>query len=319
MEKEIGGYFELELSRQNSFPHSDGVCLNSGRNALEYILRSIPVISKIWLPYYTCKVLLEPLGKLGIPYSFYSINEHLELKDLIDLKPNEYLLVTNYFGIKDSYIQSLSRIYGKQLIVDNAQAFYCEPVAGIKTVYSPRKFVGVPDGGIAYVVNGCDATQFEYDCSYERCSHLLKRYDLGASRGYADFCTNSHNLVNQPIRRMSHLTEALLSNVNFTSIRQQRIENFTRLHQILDRTNLLSIPSVERFACPMVYPYFIEDSSLKQRLIANKVFVATYWPNVLEWCKTRDLEYQLANNILALPIDQRYKEEEMNKILAILK
>lgn len=318
MLKEIGGYFELELSNRHSFPHSEGTCLNVGRNALEYVLRSIPAISRIWLPYYTCEVVLEPLKKLEIPYSFYTINDCLELKELIDLKPDEYLLVTNYFGIKDSYIRQLSQIYGAQLIVDNAQAYYCDPIAGIKTVYSPRKFVGVPDGGIAFVSNGWDVEQFEIDCSYNRCSHLLKRYDLGASGGYADFRDNSHELVNQPIRRMSHLTVALLSNIDFVSIRQRRIENFNYLHQVLGTSNLLSIPDVEGFACPMVYPYYTDNSSLKKKLIEDKVFVATYWPNVMQWCKPTDVEYKLADRILALPIDQRYEKEEMNKILTIL-
>ena len=74
MVKEIGGYFELELSHKSSFPHSEGSCLNSGRNALEYIMRSISPIRRLWIPYFTCEVILEPLHKLQIPYSFYSIN-----------------------------------------------------------------------------------------------------------------------------------------------------------------------------------------------------------------------------------------------------
>ena len=305
----------MELSNRYSFPHSDGVCLNTGRNALEYILRSIPKIKRIWLPYYTCEVLFEPLGKLGIPYSFYEINDCLELKKWIDLNPDEYLLVTNYFGIKDFYIRQLSQIYGAQLIVDNAQAYYCEPIAGIKTIYSPRKFVGVPDGGIAFVSKGFDEEQFEIDCSYDRCSHLLKRYDLGASGGYADFCANSHELANQPIRRMSHLTTSLLSNVDFLTIRQRRIDNFNYLHQELGSNNLLSMPVGEGFVCPMVYPYYTNNPSLKKKLIENKVFVATYWPNVMQCCKCTTVEYKLADRILALPIDQRYTTKDMQQIV----
>ena len=36
----------------------------------------------------------------------------------------------------------------KNLIIDNAQAFFAKPLLGIDTFYSPRKFVGVSDGGI---------------------------------------------------------------------------------------------------------------------------------------------------------------------------
>ena len=72
---------------------------------------------------------------------------------------------------------------------------------------------------------------------------------------------------------------------------------------------------MESFACPLVYPYFAEEETLKNKLIEKKIFVATYWPNVLEWCKEDTLEYQLANRIIAIPIDQRYGEKEMNYII----
>lgn len=34
---EIGGYFNFELRKNGSFPHDNGILLNSGRNALEVI------------------------------------------------------------------------------------------------------------------------------------------------------------------------------------------------------------------------------------------------------------------------------------------
>ena len=37
----IGGYFELaDCEQADNFPHINGVLLNTGRNALEYILRT---------------------------------------------------------------------------------------------------------------------------------------------------------------------------------------------------------------------------------------------------------------------------------------
>ena len=139
----IGGYFSLELAGQKQkFLHSEGVCVNSGRNALEYIFLSLPKIAKIYVPYLTCDVILEPILKLKIPYVFYSINDQLEISDRIILGSDEYILVTNYFGIKDQYIQALASQYADRLIVDNAQAYFCPEFTGVKTIYSPRKFVG---------------------------------------------------------------------------------------------------------------------------------------------------------------------------------
>lgn len=319
MNKAIGGYFSLEISKvQNGYIHTQGVHLNSGRNALEYILKSIPIVQRLYIPYYTCDVVLEPINKLGIPYGYYRIDGHLELADEIKLDKDEYLLVTNYFGIKDAYIKKLAKQYGKQLIVDNAQALYAEPLEGIKTIYSPRKFVGIPDGGIAYIDNGLDIADMEQDVSYNRCSHLLKRLDLGAEAGYNDFRANSRQLVNQPIRRMSNLSWNLLQGIDFEEVMKRRRKNFMQLHQALSSINRLHIPETETFACPMVYPLYISDMTLKKRLIENKIFVATYWPNVLEWCREGMLEHELANKVIAIPIDQRYENEDMDRIINII-
>lgn len=157
---------------------------------------------------------------------FYNINERLEIAIDVQLQTGDYLLITNYWGLKDAYVGTLSQKYGKQLIVDNAQAFYAISDMNIKTIYSPRKFVGVPDGGIAFVDNGLEIDALEKDISYERCSHLLKRIDLGANAGYIDFKENSHKLANQPIRRMSNLTEAVLSSVDWENIRKKEYITF---------------------------------------------------------------------------------------------
>lgn len=318
--KEIGGYFSLEIkaTSQENIIHSQGLFLNSGRNALEYILSSLSVVSKLWIPYFTCDVVLEPIKKLGIPYDFYRINEHLELCEDVQLASDEYLLATNYYGIKDPYMENLARKYGSHLIVDNAQALYAHPIEGIKTFYSPRKYAGIPDGGIAYMEAGKDIQSFDTDVSYDRLSHLLKRIDLGAGAGYTDFKDNSRKLANQPIMQMSRLTGVLFASIDFEGIRERRLKNFRILHEALKSSNQLAIPAIGSFSCPLVYPYFTNDCTLKKKLIDNKVFVATYWPNVLEWCKEDTLEYQLADRIIAIPIDQRYGEEEMKYITNLI-
>lgn len=62
--KTIGGYFELECEPSlitNHFPQDDGLLLNSGTNSFEYILRILGDIKRVYLPYYICDSLIEPL------------------------------------------------------------------------------------------------------------------------------------------------------------------------------------------------------------------------------------------------------------------
>jgi len=53
-------------------------------------------------------------------------------------------------------------------------------------------------------------------------------------------------------------------------------------------------------------------------LIENKVFVARYWPNVLDWTTKDDIEYLFAYQMHPLPIDQRYGKEDMNILLDLI-
>jgi hypothetical protein len=54
-------------------------------------------------------------------------------------------------------------------------------------------------------------------------------------------------------------------------------------------------------------------------LIKEKIFVATYWPNVFDWTLPDSMEYYLAKNIVPLPIDQRYNLDDMQYMVTVLK
>lgn len=314
----IGGYFELaDYCECGVFPHHDGLLLNTGRNALEYILRSIGTVRRVHLPYYTCEAVLEPLKRLSIPWSFYGIDLNLEIAGRIELGESEYLVANNYFGLKDAYIQTLASIYGDHLIVDCAQAFFAEPLQGIKSFYSPRKFVGVADGGIAYLwQDGFPVTETER--TYLHDSHLRIRKNFGAEVGFQAYRENERRLDNQSIRRMSESTEEILGHIDYDHVVSRRRENFAFLHNSLRKRNPLDLSDADSYVCPMVYPYMTDDLSLRQRLISGKIFVATYWPNIRKWTPPGSVESELTAKLIPLPIDQRYTLDEMHYMLKYL-
>lgn len=318
--KEIGGYFSLELTDRGDFPNIRGILVNSGSSALEYALNSINGIKCVWIPYFTCSIVLKPFDRTGIQYKFYHINERLELAEKICLANGEYLLFTNYYGIKDRYIQELAVEYKNHLIVDNAQAFFAEPIEDVPTVYSPRKFFGVPDGGIVCGVVQDTISKIEVDTtSFDKCSHLLKRYDFGASAAYDDFKKNNVAVASSELKHMSNLTYHLLRSIDYEKVKTIRQQNFDILHKALGASNQLNVVIKEKHECPLVYPYKIPNGNkLKSYLIQNKIFCATYWPNVRDWCKPTDTEYQLMENVVCLPIDQRYGNEDMKHIINLI-
>ena len=311
----VGGYFELEL-RKGEHYHKNALRLNTARNCFEYILRSRKY-TKVYIPYYTCEVMLEPLKKCNVDYVFYHINEQLEpIEETYQLQPTEAFLYTNYYGLKQRCVERLAEQYGKQLIVDNAQAFFAEPLEGIDTFYSARKFFGVADGAYLYTDAQLDM-EFEQDQSYQRMSHLLMRADVGAEAGYGEFRKNDDSLIDNPIRLMSNLTEKILCSIDYDSIKQQRRSNYMQLDEQLRNKNGIHL-TMDDDAVPMVYPYLTDDATLRKRLIENRIYVARYWPNVLDWCRPCDIEETLAKDMIPLPVDQRYGEEQMKRIIEIM-
>jgi hypothetical protein len=311
--KEIGGYFELELNKKEEY-HKEAIRLNTGRNALEYILL-VNSYSKVYLPFFTCEVLLEPLNKHKISYEFYNIDEQFEpLFDYNRVKPNEAFLYTNYFGLKDSFVIQIAA-FCKNLIIDCAQSFFSKPIPGIDTFYSARKFFGVPDGAYLYSDTKLNIS-FEKDVSFDRFSHLLKRLDSSAEDGYKDFVHNDLSLSNQDIKEMSALSERLLSSIDYTIYANRRIRNFNFLHEGLEKKNKLKIGLSGNV--PMVYPYWTDDKTVRQKLLNNKIYTPTYWKNVNQLCKPESLEYHLADEIVYLPIDHRYDEIDLVNIKKII-
>jgi hypothetical protein len=116
----------------------------------------------------------------------------------------------------------------------------------------------------------------------------------------------------------SDITKALLCNIDYDRVIKIRKQNFLFLNENLKYSNKLKIP-VDNDLVPMVYPFFTANGNiLKQNLIKKRVFVATYWPNVLNWCNENMLEHSFAMQIIPLPIDQRYDEKKMLKIIKII-
>jgi len=313
----IGGYFELELNQGQPY-HKDKVALNSGRNALRYILQELRPL-KLLLPRYLCDAVMQPVQDLNIPYDFYTLNEQLDPVGLDRFDADSAVLYINYFGLKDRTVGSLAQSY-KNLIIDNTQAFFALTTDAAPTFYSARKFFGVPDG--AYV-GGCVTGEdhLEVDRSHERFAHLLKRVELGAEEGFIDYQENEAAIASLPLRRMSRLTSRILSSVNYVDVADRRRKNYTALHSLLVQYNRAQFLEMEDTCVPMVYPFLCEDSStIKEALLRHKIFCAQLWPNVLKDLvnKQNSVEYQMAKNIIPLPVDQRYNEKDMRYVASVI-
>jgi hypothetical protein len=309
----IGGYFGLELPVGREPWHRGALAVNSGRNALRCLLEAVRP-SRVHLPVFTCEAVPATVAALGIPASFYRIDEAFEprLDAAAGVDDGAVVLYTNYFGLKSRCAQALAA-RGVRLILDNAQAYFAPPVGTVGSFCSPRKFFGVPDGGYAHGPAVPPATR---DASSARAEHLLLRHDVSAQAGYAAYQANERRLVDLPPMAMSGLTERLLASIDHAAVIDQRRRNFRQLHEALRSSNALCL-DVDDEAVPLSYPYLGRDPALRERLQAQNVFTACYWPDVLRSAAPASLEHHYASRIVHLPVDQRYGAADMQRVLSL--
>ena len=279
--KEIGGYMELDASMGNEF-HESAVAVNSGRHALEYIIRA-KNIKKIHIPYFLCASVNDLCIKCDCECEFYDIN--------IDFTPDfnkrldscEYLYIVNYYGqIPSCKIEKYKSTF-KNIIVDNAQAFFELPVKDVDTIYTCRKFFGVSDGGYVYTDTILNS-EFATDISYERIKFVLGRFETDAQSFYKNSAQNNKFFATEPLKYMSKLTHNMLKNLDYKFISDRRSENFEYLHSCLKDMNdlKLTVP-----VGPYMYPLYLKDAKkLKEKLIENKVYIPTLWPDVFDIAPT---------------------------------
>lgn len=307
--KEIGGYIEFEYYHRPML-HDDGIKLNCGRNALAYILKAYD-IHKIAMPKFMCDSCDKILDSIRVRY--YSVG--LDFKPVIDsAEEDEWIYVVNFYGqLSEDFLVSLKRQY--KIIVDNAQAYFDKPIEGVPTIYTCRKFFGVTDGAIVYLEKQIEVK--EQDESFNRMRFLMGRYERTASEFYLDYLENNRILANEPIKKMSILTENLLRAIDYEDICKRRTENFAYLDEKLRTVNKLQLTVPNG---PFMYPLYLENGAdIRKKLQEKKIFIPTLWPAVFDKCAENELEFEMAKNILPIPVDQRYRIEDMEYIISEIK
>ena len=306
--KEIGGYMEFEHFHGKEF-HENAIGLNCGRNALAYLIEAHQIKS-IYLPYFLCSSVVDVCKKSSVSLHFYSIREDFTPIVPDSFSGSDWLYVVNYYGqLNDAFLLSLRE---KNVIIDNAQAFFRMPLPEVPTLYTCRKFFGVSDGAYLYTTKLLEQ-RLEIDESYNRMGFVLGRFERPASEFYKEASDNNDFFSHESVKRMSPLTKNCLKAIDYELVRTRRNKNFSYLHSVLGKDNRLALVNPDG---AFAYPLYHEDGiRIRKQLAQNKIYIPTLWPNVLDTCPVNSVEYQYAANILPLPVDQRYGEDEMKTMV----
>lgn len=312
--KEIGGFFGMENLSGREY-YEELIALNNGRNALQYLVKA-KKIKKLYIPRYLCDSVSNMLLKNGYEFEYYDVHEDFTPDFGKVLKKDEYLYIVNYFGqLPDEVLISLKKQF-KKIILDNTHAFFQKPVAVIDTIYSCRKYFGVPDGAYLSTDKMLDES-LDIDISKDRMSYVLGRFEGQAADYYSDYLEINELYDKEPLKLMSKLTRNLLKGIDYEQIRKIRNENFNFLHTELKGENKLKLETPDG---PFAYPFYIENGiEIRKKLAAQKIYIPTLWPNVLDMEEKDTVAYDYTANILPLPCDQRYDTEDMRYMVKLLK
>jgi hypothetical protein len=310
--KPIGGFFELELPNKKMEYHKDAFALSTGRACMHTILKiEKPIL--VYIPFYTCYALYEPILQLGIDIKFYPINELMEPRHNPLLNDKEMFVYINYFGLKNKLCNELSEKYGKNIIIDNTHNFFNFGYEKSYSFTSARKYFGVPDG--AYLYGGSlDGISRNKNTSI---SHNVKRLEGLFECAYTEYL-HEEKKFNTNILRISKISERLLQNVDYDFVINRRVENYNYLHSKLKDLNDFKFNlKIERGVVPFCYPFFPKKNIEKCFFHKLKIFVPTLWPDILDRDNKNKFSFEggVVNRLIPLPIDHRYNLEDMRIII----
>ena len=308
--QEYGGYLPLEIGdgrEYHQFSEKDIRYYNCGRTAI-YAACGELSISEIYIPYYICQTVADTIEALGIKVLRYHIDQNLE--PIEDFPQSAAVLFVNYFGLQNHLMNTLAVRY-KTAIIDNTQAFFCPPVMRekVSNIYSCRKFIGVPDGGYLIEKN-CRAKQFPSGESWQYYTFICKSRELGSNAAYQQNLENERRLSEK--EGMSELTRQFLKGVDYARIIKARRSNYRELDHLLVEKNRLRLDLGG--GVPYMYPYWAKDGSgeyIRAELIQRGIYVPTLWRECDSICRPETLEYQWSKDLIFLPVDQRYNEDDM--------
>lgn len=284
--------------------------------------------ARAWLPSYLCACILEAIKGTEVKINFYEVDDKLQpvSREWVDhVQRGDLVLVIDFFGFPfDNDCMRGARERGAWVLEDACQALLTDMVgvAADFVLFSPRKFLGVPDGGIL---------TFKTEHHFESirlqqppakwwlkawfATILRREFDLhGMSRRWFELFQETEAEAPVGPYAMSELSRLLLKKgVSYPTVAQRRVDNYRTLEKAL--ASLALFPSLPAGVVPLGFPIRVKKrDALRQKLFDQQIYPPVHWS--LQGLVPREFErsHLLSAEIMTLPCDQRYDEADMNRI-----
>lgn len=315
--KTIGG--EAEVEDKKLFLY----ITDSGRSSLRLILRSGFQNRKFLLPDFLCDVVLKIFNELNIKYSFYKVKRDLSI-DTESIKDKNFdaLYLINYFGQRHKVIERLVNI-DFLVIEDNVFLPIFDKPKNIKEwigFNSFRKISYLADGSIVkstmrlsdklIIRKESEFSRLKYEAKRIKYEYLHKnRY---SQKQYLALFNKAEGLLDQQKKIYSISNHSLFNLFEFhKDLKHEyliRKKNYSVLNKYLRVKNINIKTQYHSF-----YILLAEQrDKLKKHLFAKNIFLP------IHWTKANSLKNDLYDKIISIPVDSRYRKDDMIKIARLI-
>lgn len=312
--EEIGCHFKFEKIIGKPY-HDTDLLLSSGRNCLRYIIKE-KKITTLLLPYFLCETLSEVALLENVNIQYYHVNSEFLPAGLDKsiLNENTYLYFVNYYGLLKNRLPELVDEY-KYIIIDNTHDFFDKTSYDADVIYNYRKYFGVPDGACIVSKDLLVNPNYFVGCSLDKIIEMVSRDETGEYFHYRTFMDADKHFKNEDLRYMSNFTRNYLNAIDYNLALKTRLENYKVLLEHLSEFNQLKLDAME---LSYMYPLLVSNGNdLRKYLKEHNIYSVKLWPNVL--CNgANSNEISKVENIVLLPIDQRYTVDEMIYIYGVV-
>jgi len=323
----------------------------SGRHALGEILKALSLRDGVLLvPDFYCHAsMMEVFGSRRLKSIHYPVNSDLTpdsgaiLKHLAEPKLDiKAILLVSFFGIvrpKQAALDITRAGFQLPIILDSVQdlngAIHYRETASWAPwqFFSLAKFLPLPNGGFALGpgIESGGVAKYENEATLLSVTRMAIRglAQQIRERGgeseamdslYVKLCESDLDV--DPDRGASDLSIQLASLIDLPKMFEHRQANFEYLRSKLQAAEITHIPSEFPSRGPLVLPIRVSSGSrndLKTELYKNKILAPIHWPQgQVALDGLGENTRRLNQEILSLPIDQRYGRDDMNLIAQVI-
>lgn len=329
----IGGMFGLgeipdPMHSNPPFLKSNPIQLVNARSGLSLLIKLLSP-EHVWMPSYFCGPVLKAVDERMAEVRLYEVDYDLTMPSsewLDSVQPNDLVVVVDYFGFPCAQeLKHLAKEQGAWVLEDACQALLSEDVGRFAdfVLYSPRKFLGVPDGGILVCNHAIECSTFTMEPLPQKwwlktfaASVLRREFDLhGGDRRWFELFQESE--IEGPIGpyAMSELSQALLQHsFDYSKIAEARVKNYKMLAEGLGELGLF--PFLPEGVVPLGFPIRIKNRDrVRHALFKHEIYLPVHWP-IEGYVPEKFREsHRLASELVTLPCDQRYTDSDMKRII----